>query len=110
MNTITAQQLKSVGACQGQIDLFRGLYGDKTRVTVKKCAAVADKFSWDWATRHLLTAPALAEYKRVTAPALAEYERVAAPAWAEYKRVTAPALAEYEREKAQAFARAYLSM
>ena len=59
----------------------------------------------DWAAKHLLMAPALAEYKRITAPALAEYKRITAPALAEYERITAPALAEYKRIMAQTLLR-----
>jgi hypothetical protein len=123
--------LIDLGACSYQVKRFRKTFGESVRVTEKLCLSASDKFDWTWAASHLLSAPALAEYKRAMAPARAECERVMAPAraeyervmaltWAEYERVRAPAYAEYERVMALAwaeykrvialaFARGYLS-
>ncbi len=94
--TLTLQTLIDKGACSEQVELFRATFGESVRVTQRLCVSVADAFSWPWAARHLLSAPASAEYERVTAPA-----------WAEYKRVTAAARAEYERVTARTFAKLY---
>jgi hypothetical protein len=94
---LTLATLTAHDACAGQVRLFSKLYGNSLNVTVERCVAVAERFDWDWASRYLLSAPALAEYERVRAPAWAEYQRVRAPAWAEYERVRAPAWAEYDR-------------
>ena len=52
----------------------------------------------------ILTAKALAEYKKVKGTALAEYEKVKGTALAEYEKVKGPALAEYKKVKGQAWA------
>ena len=115
MTKLTSRKLKLLGACSSQIALFKELGRDTKEITLALCVKHASQFDWNWAAKHLLSppalaeyervkAPALAEYKRVEAPALAKYERVEAPALAEYKRVEAPALAEYERVKAPALA------
>jgi hypothetical protein len=101
--TLKLQTLIDKRACAAQVDLFRASFGDSVEVTESRCAEHALAFDWDWASRHLLGAPALAEYKRVCASAWAEYDRVRAPAWAEYDRVRAPALAEYKRVRASAW-------
>jgi len=78
------------------VELFESLFGAEIEVTRAGCAAVADRFDWEWAAKHLLTAPALADY-----------ERIAAPAWADYERIRDTALADYERIAAWAFCDAY---
>ena len=96
--------LVELGACESQTGLFKEKFGESVRVTEKLCEKVAALFDLNWAARHLLTAPARAEYERVRAPACAEYERVRAQACAQFERVRAPACAEYERVRAPACA------
>jgi hypothetical protein len=116
--TLTLKTLIDKGACDAQVELFRAKFGESVRVTQRLCVSVVDAFDWNWAARHLLSAPALAEYRRVKAAAWAEYRRVkaaapaeygrvAAAAWAEYRRVTAAAPAEYGRVTARTFAKLY---
>ena len=100
---ITLRTLKAKGACRDQCKRFAALFPEGVEVTEALCIEHAAEFNWDWAAQSLLTAPALAEYKRTTATALAEYDRVTASAWAEYQRTTAPALAEYQRTTAPAW-------
>ena len=115
---LTLQTLRGKGACLGQREKFKRMFGQSANVTVRLCLKVAHDFDFSWAAQHLLSptawaeyervkASAWAEYGRVTATALAVYERATATSRAEYERVKAPALAEYERVKARAFALAY---
>ena len=101
---ITTRLLKSKGACDSQVALFKELFPKGVEITESACVAVFDKFDWGWAAENLLSAPAYAEYERVRASAYAEYERVTAPASAEYERVRASAYAEYERVHTSAYA------
>jgi len=94
--------LVELGACESQTVLFKVIFFKSVPVTEKLCEEVAALFDFGWAARHLLTAPARAQFERVRAPACAEYERVRAPACAQYERVRAPARAEYDRVTAQA--------
>src|SRR3990167_2306304 len=103
MKLLTLQQLQDHRACSDQIQLFRKLFDESAIVTVKACVAVADKFNWEWAARHLLKAIARAEYNRVKDPARKKYYWVVDLAWAEYKQVTDPAWAEYQRIQAATF-------
>ena len=64
-------QLIDKRACRDQVDFFRSKFGESVDVTPELCASVAAEFDFAWASRRLLSAPALAEYQRVTAPALA---------------------------------------
>ena len=111
--------LVELGACESQTGLFKEKFGESVQVTEELCEKVAALFDFDWAARHLLTAPARAEYERVRALARAEYARRDAQACVEYECATAPACAEYERVRvlacaeservmAQVFAKLYI--
>ena len=102
---ITLAQLKRLHACEKQVTLFHSLFGQSVEVTEALCLEHVDKFDWDWAVQHLLTATAQAEYNRVMAPASAEYNRVMAAAWAKYNRVMAAAWVDYDRVIAAAWAK-----
>ena len=104
MTELKLQTLIDRGACQPKADLFRARFGESVDITPELCESVASDFDFEWAAENLLTAPALAEYKRVSDAAVAEYKRVTAPARAEYERVRAPACAEYERVTDAAYA------
>ena len=107
--TVTLNQLRRLRACSKQLALFKQLFGEAVTVTEELCLQHAHEFDWSWAARHLLPAPADAEYDRALAPADAEYDRATAPARAEWERATAPARAEWDRARAPAFARLYLA-
>jgi len=100
--TIKLSQLGE--ACSQQRTLFKEKFGDEVKVSVALARRVAKDFKWDWAADHLLSAPALAEYKKVCAPALAEYKKVCALALADYEKVCALALAEYKKVRDPALA------
>lgn len=69
---ITADLLRSKGACNEQVALFAKLYPKGARVTVAACIKVADKFNWHWAANNLLSAPARAQYNKALATAFAK--------------------------------------
>ena len=106
---LTDADLAAWGACDEAREAMRAAYPDGMPITPETLAQVAAHPSGpEWLSwlvgSPLVTALALAEYKRVAAPARAEYERVTAPALAEYKRVRDSAWAEYERVTALALA------
>lgn len=114
-NVITLRQLRLLGACKAQRDLFEQLFGKRVEVTVERAIEHAADFDVAWLASNTLTAAARAEYDRVRTAARAEYDRATAPAWAEYvsvaehNRVMAAARAEYDRVGAAAWATAFLA-
>lgn len=94
---ITYAQLKKLGACQDQLEIFKSKFGDSVKLTLKLVKANSSTFDFEWAAKSLLTSSAYAEYERTIAPAYAEYGRIRVSAYAEYGRTIAPALAEYGR-------------
>ena len=93
---ITVKQLRDLGACAEQVEMFECLFGASVEVTEALCVKHAQDFgvgAWDWAAGHLLSPSARAEYEAAVAPARAEYEAARAPAWAEYGAARARAFA-----------------
>jgi hypothetical protein len=109
MKYITLQKLEILGACIEQRRLFKKLFGSRVAVTEKALLPHADKFSWGWAAKYLLSDTARAEYDKfnwgwaakylLSAPALAEYDKVRATAWAEYNKVCATAFIRVYNEE-----------
>jgi hypothetical protein len=52
---ITADLLRSKGACEEQVLLFVELGGDDLELTEELCVRHADKFDWFWAACKLLS-------------------------------------------------------
>ena len=103
---ITVKQLRALGACEDQVDLFQRLLGDSVEVTEALCVGHAQEFgagAWDWAAAHLLSPPARAAYEAARAPAWAEYDAATAPALATYEAARATAWATYKAAVARAF-------
>jgi hypothetical protein len=134
MTHITLAQLKKLGACTEQLQLFKKMFGDKVCVTEALAAELAQQFDFVWAANNLLDASALAEYNKMrdlswaeyvkvydlawakynkvydlTRDAPEEYNKVCVPALAEYYKVCAPALAEHRKVCASTFARLYIA-
>ena len=55
--------IQSKRACAKQLALFVETFPDGVEVTPEACAAVADKFDWDWAAQNLLPRSLRAEYR-----------------------------------------------
>ena len=104
---IAVKQLRALGACAEQVEMFECLFGASVEVTEALCVKHAQDFgvgAWDWAAGHLLSPSALAEYDAATAPARATYEAARAPARAEYDAARATAWATYEAATATTWA------
>ena len=118
--TLTLDRLERYGACQDATELFAALFGDSVEVTEELCVTHAMDFSWDWASKNLLSESAQAayhaaeaqareDYNAATAPTRASYNAAIADDWVAYDAATAPAWAAYNAAKAPAWARAYIN-
>ena len=100
---ITAARLESLGACSGQVALFRKHFGEKpaplTKRTVLRFASV---FNWEWAARHLLTPAQRAAYNKAEAPAWEACNKAIAPAWEAYNKASASARGAHNKALASA--------
>ena len=90
---LKASRLVELGACPGQVKLFRKLWGEQVYVTVPRMFTVAYQFLWDWGAEYLLSAPAGCAYEEARAPAQRAHQEAIATAWRAYDEATAPAFA-----------------
>ena len=79
---ITLAMLRQHNACADQVALFQQHFGTEVEITESVCVAVAPLFDWEWAARHLLTAPAQDAYDKATASAQDAYNKAKARAFA----------------------------
>ena len=96
--TISAAQLRALGACLDQVERFHEIFGaGEVVVTRELCIHHAQEFDWTWAAMYLLT-----ERGR------ADYEAKHAPLWADYEARRAPLDADYNVKRALLWADCYI--
>ena len=97
---ITLRQLKKLGACDGQVNLFKETFGDEVEITEAVVKEHGAKFNSDWLADKVLTPAQLADYAVEHAPLDADYEAKRASIWADYEAKLAPLDADYEAKHA----------
>ena len=99
---ITAELLRSKGACRDQVALFEKHFPKGATVTVSRCKKVARIFDWDWAAATLLSDTAAKAYSEACAPAAKAYYEACAPARKAYNEACITALKAYDEACAPA--------
>jgi hypothetical protein len=97
--TLALEYLGVRGACDGDMDSFKEMFGDSVEVTVELAVANAGFFDFDWAGRTLLWPVGSKEYHRAFKDAHAAARKQINAAYAEYRVASLPALARYESER-----------
>ena len=92
MKPITLTFLKSLGACQGQVDLFAQTYGESVTPTLAACEAVAQLFDFGWLGKEVFGQT----YEDAKAPHERAYQEAVAPLWKAYQEAKAPLWKAYE--------------
>ena len=107
MKPITLTLLKSLDACQGQVDLFAATYGKSVTPTLAACEAVAQLFDFGWLGKEVFgqtyedaKAPHERAYQEAVAPLWKAYQEAKAPLWKAYKEAEAPLWKAYQEAKA----------
>ena len=102
METVPLRELKLLGACTRQVELFHQLFGDRCTVSVDLCVAHAAQFDWSWAAQKLLSAPAYRAYDEAYATARKAYDEAIAPACKACDEAYATACKAYDEAYATA--------
>ena len=82
---ITLRQLKLLGACIKQVELFKETFGDEVEITEAVVKEHGAKFNVAWLANNVLTPIQLADYEAKHAPIRADYEAKHAPLLADYR-------------------------
>lgn len=90
---ITVRWLRSQGACEDQVKLFRHTFGDSAELSRAAASkAVVAGLDLDWLANRLLPATAWRPYREARATAWRAYEGATATAWRAYEEAKATAL------------------
>jgi hypothetical protein len=83
---ITLKQLRKLGACAGQVDLFKATFGEGVELTEANVLEHGAKFYLSWIAWKIFSATIYAEYKKARATIDAEYQKACAPIYAKYQK------------------------
>ena len=111
MKPITLTFLKSLDACQAQVDLFAQTYGESVTPTLELIEAAAQEFDFDWLGGKVFgeayeeaRAPHLKAYEEARAPHLKAYLEAMAPPTQAYEEAVAPLTQALNLAQARVFA------
>ena len=105
---ITAETLRSRGACSDEREAFAKMFPQGTDVTLESATACASAgLDLSWFAGAFLSPAALATYEAAKAAAWATYEAATAAAWATCEAATAPAMATCGAASAAALVKAW---
>ena len=112
---ITLRQLRLLGACEPQVELFKETFGTEVELTEANAVRYGALFDIDWIASKVLQgdklddygakcATLLADYEAKCDALTADYEAKRAPLWADYRAKRAPLDADYRAKCALLFA------
>ena len=82
--TITLKQLRLLGACNEQVELFKAIFGKSVEVTYDVIVQYGAQFDIKWLAKKVLSVDKYADYEAKRDPLWADYEAKRAPLWADY--------------------------
>lgn len=117
---ITVEMLKSLGACESELEVFEELFPEGTEVTEELCVRHALDFEWCWCSENLLSPAGFRKYNEVIEEAREEFYAVVNPSRQNYEinpneynrtkyfRILSQEAVKLEIAKARAFAKTYV--
>ena len=97
---IILRQLKKLGVCTKQMELFKELFGTEVVLTEEVVKAHGAKFDVDWLAENVLSREKYADYEAKRAPLYADYRAKLAPLYADYEAKHALLYADYAAKHA----------
>ena len=97
---ITLRQLRLLGACEPQVELFKATFGTEVELTEANAIRYGALFDINWIAGKVLKGGELADYDAKCAPLYADYRVKLAPLTADYWAKCATLDADYEAKRA----------
>ena len=101
---ITLRDLRRMGACFGQTELFKSLFGEEVEMTRENVLQYGAQFELSWLASKIMSEAQYADYKIRRAPLDADYESKRVSLFTDYESKRAPLFADYESKRAPLFA------
>jgi hypothetical protein len=100
---ITLKQLRLIGACEPQVELFKATFGTEVELTEANAVQYGALFDIDWLASELLKGDKLADYRAKRDALYADYEAKRDPLDADYRAKRGTLYADYEANCALVF-------
>jgi len=97
---ITLKQLRLIGACEPQVELFKETFGTEAELTVENAIRYGALFDIEWIANKVLKGDKLTDYGAKRDALDADYGAKLAPLFADYEAKLAALDADYEAKRA----------
>ena len=101
---ITLKDLRRMGACSGQVELYKSLFGTEVELTREAVVQYGAQFDLNWIAPKIMSEAQYADYESNRASLYADYESKRAPLFTDYLSKRASLFADYESKRAPLFA------
>jgi hypothetical protein len=101
---ITLKQLRLIGACEPQVELFKATFGTEVELTEANAVQYGALFDIDWLASELLKGDKLADYRAKRDTLYADYEAKRDALDADYWAKGDPSDADYKAKRDALFA------
>ena len=101
---ITLKDLRRMGACSGQVELYKSLFGTEVELTREAVVQYGAQFDLNWIAPKIMSEAQYADYESNRASLYADYLSKRAPLDADYVSKRAPLDADYVSKRAPLFA------
>ena len=101
---ITLKELRLIGACEPQVELFKATFGTEAELTVENALRYGALFDINWIANKVLKGDKLTDYQAKREALVADYEAKLASWYADYEAKLAPLDADYEAKRAPLWA------
>ena len=101
---ITLKDLRRMGACSGQVELYKSLFGTEVELTREAVVQYGAQFDLNWIAPKIMSEAQYADYLSKHAPLEADYESKRDALDADYVSKRAPLYADYVSKHAPLYA------
>ena len=91
---ITLKDLRRMGACSGQVELYKSLFGTEVELTREAVVQYGAQFDLNWIAFKIMSEAQYADYESKRAPLFADYVSKHASLFADYVSKRAPLFAD----------------
>ena len=100
---ITLKDLRRMGACSDQVELYKSLFGTEVELTREAVVQYGAQFDLNWIAPKIMSEAQYADYESKRDALDADYVSKRAPLYADYESKRAPLDADYDSKRATLF-------
>ena len=101
---ITLKDLRRMGACSGQVELYKSLFGTEVELTREAVVQYGAQFDLNWIAPKIMSEAQYADYESKRVSLYADYVSKCTPLYADYESKRDALDADYESKRAPLYA------